>query len=65
MNNFDVDWFEFELENSVMEATLLYEDFKKKGLTFGTFEAEGYLRAMLTIQDAFQDIKKRSNKENI
>ena len=60
---FDWQWFEIELNNSIEEARALYNDFEKNGLSFSKVEAEGYLRAMLTIKSEFDRIKEISSKE--
>jgi hypothetical protein len=40
----------FDLRRLVGDAKLLVDDYKSQGLTFNTIEAEGFLRAMLTIE---------------
>lgn len=44
---------EFELEN----ARNLYENMKDDGLSMGTIEAEGYLRAFLLMQETVKEIE--------
>ena len=44
-------------EYMVQEARDVVEDYKSQGLTFNTIEAEGYLRAFLTIQSMLPTVE--------
>jgi hypothetical protein len=43
------------------DAQNLYDNMKEEGLTFGTMEAEGYLRAFKYITDLLEDYHPHAN----
>jgi hypothetical protein len=47
----------FDLERLIEEAKGLAEDYKSQGLNFNTIEAEGFLRAMLTVKATIENYK--------
>ena len=49
-----IESIEFELDN----ARHLYETMKDDGLSMGTIEAEGYLRAFLWMQETIKETEK-------
>lgn len=52
----NVEWLGEELSSEVEQARLLYEDMKNNDLTLGTSEAEGYLRACITLLNSYHRI---------
>lgn len=48
-----------DLENELLYARELKEDFEKQGLTVNTIEAEGYLRAFLRVESLLEEYKNR------
>jgi glycine cleavage system pyridoxal-binding protein P len=55
-NSFEEFFWRFE--ESLREAKDIQQDFKEQGLTFSAIEAEGYLRAMLTIENLLESSTK-------
>jgi hypothetical protein len=51
-----IEWFGEVLASDLEEARLLYEDMLVNGLTTGTIEAEGFLRAHITLLNTFHKI---------
>jgi hypothetical protein len=47
----------YDLESYIHEAKETKSDFESQGLTINTVEAEGYLRAMLTVQSIIEQYK--------
>jgi rubrerythrin len=45
----------YALEDLIRDAKETRDDFKDQGLTYGTLEAEGYLRAMLTVESILEN----------
>ncbi len=52
----NIEWFGETLASDLEEARLLYEDMKNNELSLGTAEAEGFLRAHITILNTFHRI---------
>jgi hypothetical protein len=50
-----LDNLKYSLEDLIREAKETRDDFKDQGLTFSTIEAEGYLRAMLTVESILEN----------
>jgi len=50
-----LDNLKYSLEDLIREAKETRDDFKDRGLTFSTIEAEGYLRAMLTVESILEN----------
>lgn len=45
----------YDLTTYIENAKVLVEDYKSQGLTFNTIEAEGYLRAWLTVESILKN----------
>jgi hypothetical protein len=50
--------FFWRFKETLRYAKDLQQDFKEQGLTFSSIEAEGYLHAMLTIENVLEDFTK-------
>lgn len=45
------DMVKLALDSELEDAQYTYNDFSSQGLTFGSIEAEGYLRAVKTVRN--------------
>lgn len=51
MNQDDVEYLKFKLDEYLQDAQLLYDNMRAEGLTFGSIESEGALRIIKTLHN--------------
>lgn len=52
-----IEWIRGDVKTELDRAQALYDNMKEEGLTFGSIEAEGYLRACKTIWNQIEFIE--------